>query len=700
MKYSLKNLNKSIDKWIANKRNLAPDKDYAETFLKEQYTDLVNTFDGFKTFIKHQHFQTTYNKYRLGDYDYSEKMFANDDELITTYLDKKQRTELLKSKKIKLVISKEIKERTKNKKNRIIFIPVSGHYEIIDIAIKNDLFKTVKKAIIILEIKRKLDGTSEPFKLKNNNMVHLLSFPFNVKKEYKETRPIDKGSMSMDIISSEPNEVFKIAIRINHTYYIAIPKNETAKKDFRDWFDNNFRKDDFVGEDLELMEALIKDNNKFELVSEKTQAYKEFVGIRAYNAVTLGEETINPHSRPNKSFPMLKEWYVKCWELAKEAKQKNLDNSPEAITIFEIEFIKKNILDTERLYFPELLNVGTAEKPYTSEKGSNSAFRKWLNERKAELGKIKFDPSVQPKQDIEELTKEKLEYYGFDKESIERLFTWENYECALMNNRGYFWASNKENKIYSGKAGKEKQFSNSIPPQYHSQPKEKFKTFEELFRYAVSAGSITIPENNLGKQFNYKSEKSSHNFNFNVWLQNYKGWEYGNEPTYIENLTRENWVEYLTHCENEKIELEKKAQTIKKNWQPKTLPHQQTGTNTEQATIKGKPIFKPAAKEKNTYSHKEIAIAYCVIGTTITSENAGEILRKHSKLTSAGKLLQKRVNRASELSSLSENKTVDSKHLTSLENAKRLISGIKNKKALTDIDRIITAFKTAYNNHY
>ena len=88
------------------------------------------------------------------------------------------------------------------------------------------------------------------------------------------------------------------------------------------------------------------------------------------------------------------------------------------------------------------------------------------------------------------------------------------------------------------------------------------------------------------------------------------------------------------------------------------------------------------------------------MGITITSENAGGILKKHSNLKSADKLLQKRLNRVSELSALSENKSADTKHLTSLGNAKRLISGMKNKKAITDIDRIITAFKTAYNNHY
>ena len=115
----------------------------------------------------------------------------------------------------------------------------------------------------------------------------------------------------------------------------------------------------------------------------------------------------------------------------------------------------------------------------------------------------------------------------------------------------------------------------------------------------------------------------------------------------------------------------------------------------------------PTKKEKQIksqgekkYSHKEIAIAHCVMGVIITSENAENILKRHSKLTSPGKLLQKRITKTSDLTKLSNNKTADSKHLKSLESAKRLISGTKNKKGLTDIDRIITAFKTAMDNHY
>ena len=109
--------------------------------------------------------------------------------------------------------------------------------------------------------------------------------------------------------------------------------------------------------------------------------------------------------------------------------------------------------------------------------------------------------------------------------------------------------------------------------------------------------------------------------------------------------------------------------------------------------------IKTQSKNKN-FSHRQIAIAYCVLNIVITSENAKEILQKYSQTRSTAKLLQKRINKASELTKISENKTTDTKYLQDLKEAKRLISGIKNKKANTDIDRIITAFQTAYDNHY
>jgi len=102
----------------------------------------------------------------------------------------------------------------------------------------------------------------------------------------------------------------------------------------------------------------------------------------------------------------------------------------------------------------------------------------------------------------------------------------------------------------------------------------------------------------------------------------------------------------------------------------------------------------------NSYSIKQIAIAYSIMNILITSENAETILKEHSKFTSASKLLQKRINKVSELSKISENKTADTKHLKDLQAAKRLMSGMKNKNAINDIDRVIAAFTTAYKNKY
>ena len=171
MKYSLKNLNTSIDKWIASKRNLAPDKDYTESFLRERYSDLVNNFDGFKKFINNPQFKTAYHKYKTGDFNYLEQLFSNDNELILS-LDEKQRDELLKEKKIKLIVSGEEKKNRKKQTDEKIFSPLPiKRYEITYPPAKVELFKPIKKAITILEIKRKLDGSRDP--LKNTNEKHI-----------------------------------------------------------------------------------------------------------------------------------------------------------------------------------------------------------------------------------------------------------------------------------------------------------------------------------------------------------------------------------------------------------------------------------------------------------------------------------------------------------------------------------------------
>jgi hypothetical protein len=99
-----------------------------------------------------------------------------------------------------------------------------------------------------------------------------------------------------------------------------------------------------------------------------------------------------------------------------------------------------------------------------------------------------------------------------------------------------------------------------------------------------------------------------------------------------------------------------------------------------------------------SYSHKQITIAYYLMGIQIDASNANEILKEHSELRSTGKLLQKRVTNNSELSKLTGNKSADTKHLKDLEAAERLVSGKNNKTALSSIKAIITAFKSNRSN--
>lgn len=100
--------------------------------------------------------------------------------------------------------------------------------------------------------------------------------------------------------------------------------------------------------------------------------------------------------------------------------------------------------------------------------------------------------------------------------------------------------------------------------------------------------------------------------------------------------------------------------------------------------------------EKN-YSLTAIAIAYCVMDITISSQNAAGILLKHSQHRSSNKLLQKRVNRKGDLLLTSENKSTDTKHKNALEEAQRLLSGMKMKKEVEAITLIINEFKANRN---
>ncbi len=103
--------------------------------------------------------------------------------------------------------------------------------------------------------------------------------------------------------------------------------------------------------------------------------------------------------------------------------------------------------------------------------------------------------------------------------------------------------------------------------------------------------------------------------------------------------------------------------------------------------------------EEKFYSQKQIAIAYFFLGITINENNFKEMLKKHS-VTRSSKILQKLITKNSQITSLTKNKTVDSKHLKDLVAAKRLIVSKKNKEALEKIDQIITTFNNDFDSHY
>jgi|GEM_PF-3351610 len=120
-----------------------------------------------------------------------------------------------------------------------------------------------------------------------------------------------------------------------------------------------------------------------------------------------------------------------------------------------------------------------------------------------------------------------------------------------------------------------------------------------------------------------------------------------------------------------------------------------------------KPLFEAYYKEDKNYKKdnykyapKEIKIAYfCLKNKSITKDNYLEILEEYSESRS-DKILQKPIYKSNQLTSISENKTADTKHLKALKNAKRLLSGIKNEVALKSINQVISTFEANYKNHY
>jgi len=163
---------------------------------------------------------------------------------------------------------------------------------------------------------------------------------------------------------------------------------------------------------------------------------------------------------------------------------------------------------------------------------------------------------------IEPITEEKLREYGFDDLMIERLKTWEDYECKMTNGTDFFYASNITGLIYTGEDGYDKFRNIGIG---------RFKTFDDMFQRAVEMKSIDLyTDPNLSASYKlalYQTDRSIYNSDFNAWLQKFKNWEYGNEPQYREFLTKEVWIEFLAYRQNQKEERLKRHETEKASWQ-------------------------------------------------------------------------------------------------------------------------------------
>lgn len=114
----------------------------------------------------------------------------------------------------------------------------------------------------------------------------------------------------------------------------------------------------------------------------------------------------------------------------------------------------------------------------------------------------------------------------------------------------------------------------------------------------------------------------------------------------------------------------------------------------------GRPLFTKtiSADTGATYSVKQIGIAYFFLNIMITKENAVELAKRYNPKINSSKLYQKRVSKASDLTSLPPDKSAATKHLQDLRAAKRLVSGTNNKNALSSADTVLAAFEAKYNS--
>jgi len=94
--------------------------------------------------------------------------------------------------------------------------------------------------------------------------------------------------------------------------------------------------------------------------------------------------------------------------------------------------------------------------------------------------------------------------------------------------------------------------------------KEKFDTFEELFRYAVLFSAL--PER-IENKAHTEFLESYYATLFSFWLQEQKGKKFNNNEDYKNALTKSNWIEFVDHYKQKEIDNRKSFDQEQITWQ-------------------------------------------------------------------------------------------------------------------------------------
>jgi hypothetical protein len=107
---------------------------------------------------------------------------------------------------------------------------------------------------------------------------------------------------------------------------------------------------------------------------------------------------------------------------------------------------------------------------------------------------------------ILELTEENLIKYDFNSDVIERFLTWDNYEQTTQNNLGTFFASNIENKIYTGiEAHRKIYFRDKENPRFPFNDLDLVEAYYNLkeFNYLKEIKVVSIKAKNRMSKWNF-----------------------------------------------------------------------------------------------------------------------------------------------------------------------------------------------------